>query len=497
MADKEVMAQIEQRAKDRARHVLDAAYSHDDSNGTRRSETIAAAFDALAASWREEADLWRDSKRKGWQSTSTEIRQAAARVAGVAVDLRALDIDHAPAVGDTLEGMQAAADHMKTLATPAVDGFTDGSALAYLSGRTDTLPGVRIEPLFADDPAEMLKTAINLHGVAPSLSGSTLADEVKADQMTDPVQPTFRFIDPGPPVRNVGPSLGPIWTFEDLMARPAGEARVNGEPMPLHWSWSQLETIEDCGLKYRFQRIEQLPQVPQWALIGGNAFHSCVEAIEVANALSSPSFDDLWKGEFHAEIAQVSATTTLPPDQWRASNKGAEGYTWWLTQGPDMLKRYVNWRHESDRARAEMEILAIDGVPMIEYEFEIDVSGVKVKGFIDAAYRQQDGSILIVDYKSGKSAGDSAQLGLYGHALAQVLTNNAQYRTERIYGTFYDARKGIASDPIDLLVRHPWQEYVYRIHTAEATRRAGLYRPRRSSFCGGCSVRYACPVGGA
>jgi hypothetical protein len=476
MATREVLAAIEQRVSQRAARVYAARGAT-----IVPASTIADCFEELANALRDEATGWETAKRKGWQSKQKELRQLAALIAGVALDIRALPADETPTPDRASE----------------VDGFTDGSALAYLSGQTDALP----PPVTAvANGTEVMAVAVGSADAAATIANQldAIRDEIAHPNATPavvqeiaPMTQTFPLFS-DPPAPAVRLTLGPRWTYEDLMSGTPGPP-VDRDGVPYtHWSWSQLEETEDCGLKYRLQRVERLPQVPQWALIGGSTFHACVEALERnAPATVLPELNELWDTTFHGFILETAKSTALPMDQWRASSKGAEGYTWWREAGVDMLKRYVDWRG----TLAMSDRLVINGEPVIEYETTLDVAGVQVKMVIDAAYRQPDGTILVVDYKTGKSTGDSAQLGLYAHAIVQAL--GAQYQTERIYGFFYNARTGTPSEVVDLLTRHPFSEYVYRFHTAEAARQAALYRPRKSSFCGGCAVRYVCPAWGS
>lgn len=470
MADAEVMKAIRDRADTRARRVYAVMYGGQDADREALRDGLADALTELAASWREEAELWTDSKRRGWQSTATELRQAAARVAGVAANVREIKVY---SLSDSVPGAAPGADLPDDTPVAVTRG---GDVTAYLSGQTDQMPA-DLTPVKVD--VEPITTLDDEPTVNPPLH-----DEIKGEQMAERAA-ADPFIDPTPPTRSAPIALGPKWTFEDLM-------RPTSRQPPPHLSWSQMETIEDCGLKYRLQRVENLPQVPQWALVGGTAIHKVIEVIERVKVgtpdtnLADFHLNQMWNQTFHTIIAETAATTVLPMDQWRASNKGAEGYTWWLTQGPEMLERYRAWRLENPHP-----VLTINGQPVIEYETEINVYGVPVKIVIDLAFDMPNG-ILIVDYKSGKGQpADTDQLGLYGHAIAQAINTSVD-----ILGTYLDLRHGTAKPPVNLLDRHPFIEYVYRTHAADAQRRAGIYPPRRSTFCNGCSVQYACPVGG-
>jgi len=47
-----------------------------------------------------------------------------------------------------------------------------------------------------------------------------------------------------------------------------------------HLSWSQLQTLSDCGEKYRLSYVLQVPRAPQGPLIAGRAIHAAIEWAE-------------------------------------------------------------------------------------------------------------------------------------------------------------------------------------------------------------------------
>jgi PD-(D/E)XK nuclease superfamily len=55
------------------------------------------------------------------------------------------------------------------------------------------------------------------------------------------------------------------------------------DPEPLeekHLSWSQLQTLGDCGEKFRLSYVVDVPRAPQGALIAGRAIHAAIEWAE-------------------------------------------------------------------------------------------------------------------------------------------------------------------------------------------------------------------------
>lgn len=523
------MAAIEAKIKTRAERLV-RAYVDAHKNNVDMDDVppaLAEALLTLARDWREEANLWRDSKKKGWQTTATLFDQCAAHVAGVAVEIGTLKLEPSP--------IEQPAEHA------AENKVTD-----YLRGDTDVIPNLGpnlIETTSVHAEIATLHDAISAANDATARIGEAASDAASyiGEALSSPATSELNrealdmtqsfpivadvdpFSDPNPPGAgardysnpNASPASGFRYSFTDLLRPPPQSA------LPGHWSWSQLTTSEDCGIKYRAQRVDRIEQVPQWSLVGGNAFHLATASIDNAQAEDDPLWtrppsDEvthrLWHEAFHGEIANTATGTSVPNSQWRASARGQEGYDWWRVEGEAMLLRWVGLRAKlAANAPTPRPILYLpsasptDAVRCIEWPFEINVPGplgdLAYRGVIDRVWDvRADGSILIEDLKTGKAdQPETAQLGSYAWAVNIAISNNlaagrGAFGARRIMGTFYDARKGLYSPAVDLLLVHPWDEFVYRLHSAEAKRRAGIYTPRVSNFCVSCSVRYACPT---
>jgi hypothetical protein len=294
-------------------------------------------------------------------------------------------------------------------------------------------------------------------------------------------------------------------TYADLMTP------VPVASLPPHLSHSQGSTISDCAAKYRMQRVELLPQIPQWANIGGTAFHAAVEAFERtvggmpaerAQRANWEGYDCeiTWKHHFEATIAAVAATTAVPISVWRAARRGGEGEQWWRFNGPLMLRRYLD-------ARPDEPTITVDstGTPAIEWEVATDIptpyGPLPYKGVLDRVTvtrgaGEMETAVVIRDYKTSyERPTDTTQLSEYAWML--MLSGANLHGSTHILGTYFDARRGTWTEPVDLLAAHPFEAFQYNVTSRHAQKLALTTGPtpaRPSSFCGGCSVRYACPV---
>lgn len=291
-----------------------------------------------------------------------------------------------------------------------------------------------------------------------------------------------------------------VRTWADL-SMPANEAGIHG---PEHMSPSQLSTLDTCAAQARLSRYEELPGVPMWANVGGTAFHRCVEYIERAVFAGELKVDDfkamglagtLWEKHFRDVIAETLNESGMPSADWYASAKGKENEAWWAVEGQDMLRRYLDYRYElAFRFGDQRKVFVIDGEPVIEREFELDVDGLPVKVIPDIVWELADGSIEIWDLKTKQDwmgpIVDTIQLGTQGWALAGSITPEPP-----ITATYFDARKGACTPVFDPIERHPWEELVMRYHDGDDRRRYRPAIPTRSNLCKACPVFWACPVG--
>jgi hypothetical protein len=274
---------------------------------------------------------------------------------------------------------------------------------------------------------------------------------------------------------------------------------IDAALLPAHVSFSQLNTVADCGVKYRLQRVEQVPQVPQWANVGGTTFHKCVETIErygmQEKLTDAATIVNLWLVELEAQIVVAEGDGGMTRDQFRASGQGRENYDWWRVEGALMLQRYVDWRR-SEHGASQQLLLGPGGAPMLEWEITYDVDGVPFKTILDSVWTDatqglvQGRTAIIRDWKTGSMTPDDRQLCTQAWGLRK-----AGWQGE-ILVQFFDARKGTFSEPFDPFARMTWDDVRYFVLSGDAERKLPIPSARPSDFCGGCPVAYACPIMG-
>lgn len=489
----------------------------------------------------------------------TERPGLDALIAEASGAVRTIDLSGAVSNADASD--PSAAERVAALRTVTVDmsGPAEGSALGVTPEQVadtakmaaDAFPG----QVGADEVTAYLRGVTEDIAGSPPLQPSGVHDQTDPaddlgvfgiDERTPETLPTVRetlehATVTMPPVPLLGqpgdagagyahsyvPPEGVPMTFAELMTP------VPAAHLPAHLSHSQIETALDCPTKYRAQRLQRqmlvgisrIDQIPQWALIGGKTFHAVIEAFErtiiddaprpplsiyrdvardVAGSVTAGPWEmdceKTWRAAFDAECQKIEATSPVPRSRWRASKQGAEGETWWNVNGPLMITRYLAARP----AEMTATMPALDDPhgalsDAIELELTMDVptpyGPLPYRAILDrVTWDVRRTAYVIRDYKTGASMPeDTSQLGEY----ANVLRLFGVPAGIKIFGTYFNARKGTWTPEVDLDQAWPLEWFVHHVASGHAARLALTTGPtpaRPSSYCGGCSVRWACPV---
>jgi DNA helicase-2/ATP-dependent DNA helicase PcrA len=242
-------------------------------------------------------------------------------------------------------------------------------------------------------------------------------------------------------------------------------------------SFSQLEVLAQCGLRYRYMFEWRLPAPPDdlWpkpeprsdAPLGASDLGTLVHA--VLEVFHQPGATDGAGGidRLH-QIWDDVAGAAVGPDRAAAT---------WNTVAARMFENYLSSQV------AAMSTIATEQ----EVNLVVDVSGqpVMIRGFIDRVCRDDAGKTWVVDYKTNRSLG-AESLAVYGRQLA-------------IYKRAVHEALGIEADPLLLEMRtgrehrltaDGWPGVRELLTTLMTGERSAPVDPP----CGGCAYNRACPA---
>jgi hypothetical protein len=187
-------------------------------------------------------------------------------------------------------------------------------------------------------------------------------------------------------------------------------------PTPRRRSASQLASYSACGEAYRLERVAKAPQRPAAWFFQGTAVHHAIEQWEESRR-------EMPLDELENEYLTVYRSEANEAIEAQGGELGA-----FMTGGnkrPDTDlsdREAIGWYQVQDYIRLAEDEADIWTVVASELEFNVDVGGVPVNGFIDqVVYNHDTGYIHPRDIKTGNNMPPTpVQLALYTLGLLDI-----------------------------------------------------------------------------
>lgn len=236
----------------------------------------------------------------------------------------------------------------------------------------------------------------------------------------------------------------------------------------MNLSATRIENYETCPLRFKMEADWNLPGEPVPAMQFGNAVHTALKGFYDALLAGRPLTREQFLNVFEEQLSISAFDDPHQKELYRA-------------QGIEQLSEFYHLRNHEPAP----QVLATEKV------FELVVNGVKVIGRIDRTDRLANGSIAIVDYKTGaprdqEDADKSLQLSIYALATEQE-RNQLPSRL-----AFYNLETNSAAETH----RTPEQlaDVKHKITEVAVSIAAGKFDPRPGMHCNSCGFREVCPV---
>ena len=226
--------------------------------------------------------------------------------------------------------------------------------------------------------------------------------------------------------------------------------------IPRYLSWSSVSTYSECGVKWLLSRGFKVPESTWFATLAGSAIHKITEDADRAEAAGIPPHRQLnfapdFKTEFDARIAKaVEEGKEIKPSGKILKSMSITGgpnkkdYDWWLHFGPIFIQKWMDFKASKGWKIAIMP----DEQLGIEVEFTVELDGIPVVGYIDRVYTMADGSLIVIDLKTGMAPTGSLQLLTYAAGLYEKFGLTAEWGMFWTPGNSSDT--GLLSEPVEL-----------------------------------------------
>lgn len=187
------------------------------------------------------------------------------------------------------------------------------------------------------------------------------------------------------------------------------------------WSVSRLSNYANCGMAYRLDKIDKVPQRQAGWFIQGTAVHAAIEGYERSGrSMYVDEAANLFYWYWDNELEQ--AREKQPSDSmWIKGGRGSvqNDLERRHALGQQQVRDYIN-ANPVDGLWAPFEL--IPGEYSVEVGFDTEFDDIRVIGYIDAIKEnRQTGEWRVEDWKTGtKVPSDPFQMKTYDRAINNV-----------------------------------------------------------------------------
>ena len=240
------------------------------------------------------------------------------------------------------------------------------------------------------------------------------------------------------------------------------------EGLDARLSATAVETYERCPLQFKFEREWRLARQVHAALQYGAAMHRVLRTYYDSARLGRARTDGELLQLFRDDLAAAGIQDEYQRDLY-------------VKQGLQQLQDFL----AGTRSAPAPEVLHT------EEWFEVQIAGTKVAGRIDRMDRAPDGSVRIVDYKTGKArsqedADDSLQLSIY----AMAAHENWGYAVGELVFQNLEGNVTVVSKRTEFQLREARE----RVLTAARGIAQGNFEAKLDFHCNFCAFRGLCPA---
>lgn len=247
--------------------------------------------------------------------------------------------------------------------------------------------------------------------------------------------------------------------------------------VPMSLSPSRVSAFTNCPMQFRFSSIEKLPEPPGVAATRGSVVHRALELLFVRPA-----------AERTPEALQVDLATSLceystNPD-FVALRLDEAATAKFERECQSLIKRYF----EMEDPREVRDI-------GLELWVEADVGSLTLRGIIDRLELDDDGELVVTDYKTGRApSGKFEQKSLAGvHFYSFLCEALFGKRPAKIRLMYLKSGETIETTPTAQSVKFINTRTKAVWSAVERACLTGDFRPRQSKLCDYCSFQKWCP----
>lgn len=253
-------------------------------------------------------------------------------------------------------------------------------------------------------------------------------------------------------------------------------------PIPGSLTPSKVAAFKDCALAFRFSVIDRLPEPPSIPALKGTLVHRALQGLFWDQSAGQRTPD--------AAMAHLRAVCRRARESPEGDELGPASEEEWEELERDaesMIERYFQLEDPN-------QVTAVG----VELTLEVRLGRLLLRGIIDRLDLDEDGSLIVTDYKTGRvpsQATEQSRLGgvhFYAFLCEQVLG----VRPARVQLLYLREPLAISTVPSDHSIRGLQQKTSAIWSAILRACEHDDFRPHRSGLCEYCAFRPYCPAWG-
>jgi putative RecB family exonuclease len=251
-------------------------------------------------------------------------------------------------------------------------------------------------------------------------------------------------------------------------------------PLPTSLSPSKVSSFTDCALAFRFSAVDRLPEQPSAPALKGTLVHRALQLLFCEPPAARTPATAL------AKLAEARAEMATDPD-FVLLGLDEEAEATFAGEATQLVHRYF-----------ELEDPTTVHPIGLELKLEAEVAGITLRGIIDRLELDEQGELVVTDYKTGRAPSERFERGRLGgvHFYAFLCQQVLGRRPARIQLLHLADPVAIIAQPSDQTVRGLERKVAAIWRAVEQACEREDFRPKPGRLCDWCSYQAYCPAYG-
>jgi len=247
---------------------------------------------------------------------------------------------------------------------------------------------------------------------------------------------------------------------------------------PRTLSPSKVSSFTDCALAFKYSAIDRLPEPPSLPATKGTLVHAALEGLFMLPAAERT---------LAAALTCLDAAADVLRDdpEFTGLELDADGEAAFLDSADQLVRSYFLLEDPTKVHPIGIELL-----------LDAEIGGTRLRGIIDRLELDEDGGLVVTDYKTGRAPSERYEQGKLGgvHVYSLLCERNFGRRPAKVRLLYLGEPLEISTTPSDQSMRAV-ERKVGAIWTAiERACERDDFRPRPSKLCDWCAFQARCPA---